>query len=198
MLFTKSEKKLSDADIESWDKLKNTVDLKFNNKSFKSTDLQAKKQIINKVKSTEHNNLKQKPTSKIITEEKFVLKGTKIDDNRIDKKKLILLKKGKIKPEIIIDLHGYSSTEAKIKSIEFTTKNFLLGLRLILIITGKGKNKKNDLNEKNKNNGVLRKSLKAWLYDSHMRPNILGIIPSHINHGGDGAFYVYLKNNKNL
>ena len=198
MLFTKREKKLSEDDIERWEKLKNTLDLKLNNKSFRDTGLEKNKKTIKKVKLTEHNNLKQKLTSKNTNAEKIALKKTSLDDNRIDKKKLILLKKGKIRPEMIIDLHGHSFNEAKIKSIEFTQKNFLLGLRLILIITGKGKNKNKDLNEYNKNNGVLRKSLKTWLYESHMRPNILGVIPSHISHGGDGAFYIYLKNNKNL
>ena len=45
---------------------------------------------------------------------------------------------------------------------------------------------------------VNLKSLKSWLYESDLRPNILGIISSHISHGGEGAFYVYLKSNKIL
>ena len=197
-MFIKKEKKLSEEDIKSWDKLKNTLDLKFKNGLFESTDIKKNKSIINKKKLNEHNNFKQKAAPKILISEKDVLKENLLDDIRIDKKKLSLLKKGKIKPEMILDLHGFNFTEAKIKSVEFTYKNFILGLRLILIITGKGKNKKNSLNNENENNGVLRKSLKTWLYDSDMRPNILGIIPSHLSHGGEGAFYVYLKNNKKL
>ena len=68
----------------------------------------------------------------------------------------------------------------------------------MLIITGKGKIKINDLNREELKTGILRKSLKSWLYDSDLRPNILGIISSHISHGGEGAFYVYLKSNKIL
>ena len=68
----------------------------------------------------------------------------------------------------------------------------------MLIITGKGKIKINDLNREEPKTGVLRKSLKSWLYESDLRPYILGIISSHISHGGEGAFYVYLKNNKTL
>ena len=39
---------------------------------------------------------------------------------------------------------------------------------------------------------------KSWLYGSDMRTKILGIVSSHINHGGEGAFYIYLKKNKDL
>ena len=46
--------------------------------------------------------------------------------------------------------------------------------------------------------GIIRKSLKLWLYESDMRTKILGIVSSHINHGGEGAFYIYLKKNKDL
>ena len=56
----------------------------------------------------------------------------------------------------------------------------------------------NDLNREGLKTGVLRKSLKSWLYESDLRPYILGIVSSHISHGGEGAFYVYLKNNKTL
>ena len=121
------------------------------------------------------------------------------NDIRIDKKKLILLKKGKIKPEKILDLHGFNSLEAKYKSIEFTKQNFFLGIRLVLIITGKGSNRYNN-NEKIQisKEGILRKSLKSWLYESDIGSNILGIISAHKSHGGDGAFYIYLRRNKNL
>ena len=73
-----------------------------------------------------------------------------------------------------------------------------MGLRLLLIITGKGKIKINDPNREELKTGILRKSLKSWLYESDLRPYILGIVSSHIRHGGEGAFYVYLKNNKTL
>ena len=55
-----------------------------------------------------------------------------------------------------------------------------------------------NFNKEKSKKGLIRKSLKSWLYDSDLRPNILGVIPSHISHGGEGAFYVYLKNKKIL
>jgi len=197
-LFNKKDKKLSAEDLENWNKLKETLDFKLYKKSYQITDLE-KTKLLHK----DHNNVmnykikKNNTVKNSIVKRKF-LNNHQLQDIRIDKNKLSLLKRGKIKPEKILDLHGLTSVEAKTKAIEFTKINFNLGLRLLLIITGKGKIKINDLNREGLKTGVLRKSLKSWLYESDLRPYILGIVSSHISHGGEGAFYVYLKNNKTL
>ena len=197
-MFNKKDKKLSVEDLENWNKLKETLDFKLYKKFYQITDLE-KTKLLHK----DHNNvmnykLKQNNIVKNSIVKRKFLNNHQLQDIRIDKNKLSLLKRGKIKPEKILDLHGLTSVEAKTKAIEFTKINFNLGLRLLLIITGKGKLKINDLNREGLNTGVLRKSLKSWLYESDLRPYILGIVSSHISHGGEGAFYVYLKNNKTL
>ena len=192
-------KKLSEEDLEYWDSLKKTIDFKFYKKSYQITELKKAKLFSKEQNKVENYKLKQNKIVKhSIGNKKFLNNNNQLQDIRIDKNKLSLLKRGKIKPEKILDLHGLTSVEAKTKAIEFTKINFNLGLRLLLIITGKGKIKINDLNREGLKTGVLRKSLKSWLYESDLRPYILGIISSHISHGGDGAFYVYLKNNKTL
>ena len=197
-MFNKKYKKLSEEDLENWDRLKNTLDFKFYKKSYQIKEFEKTKQLYKDYNKVEQYIPKQhKIVRNGIANRKF-LNNYQLQDIRIDKNKLSLLKRGKIKPEKILDLHGLTSVEAKTKAIEFTKINFNLGLRLLLIITGKGKIKINDLNRGELKPGVLRKSLKSWLYDSDLRPNILGIISSHISHGGEGAFYVYLKSNKIL
>ncbi len=197
-LFYKREKKLSDEDLKNWDELKKTLDFKYYNKTYHIKELKKKYKLLNdKQDNFENLTFKQNKNLKnTFIKDKF-LSNYQLQDIRIDKNRLSLLKKGKIKPEKVLDLHGYTSVEAKRKAIEFTKINQKLGLRLLLIITGKGKIKINDLNKEGFYNGILRKSLKSWLYESELRPYILGIISSHISHGGEGAFYVYLKN-KNL
>ena len=197
MLYKKN-KKLSDEDLEYWDSLKKTIDFKFYKKSYQIKGLEKATFFSKEKNKFEHYKLKQNKIVKHSIVNKKFLNNYQLQDIRIDKNKLSLLKRGKIKPEKILDLHGLTSVEAKKKVIEFTKLNFKLGLRLLLIITGKGKMKIDDLNREELKNGVLRKSLKSWLYDSDLRPNILGIISSHISHGGEGAFYVYLRNNKIL
>ena len=197
-MFNKKDKKLSEEDLENWDRLKKTLDFKFYKKPYQITDLEKTKQLHKNLKKVENYKLEQNKIVKNgILNRKF-LNNYQLQDIRIDKNKLSLLKRGKIKPEKILDLHGLTSVEAKTKAIEFTKINFNLGFRLLLIITGKGKIKINDLNREGLKTGVLRKSLKSWLYESDLRPYILGIISSHISHGGEGAFYVYLKSNKIL
>ena len=197
-MLNKKDKKLSEQDLENWNRLKKTLDFKFYKKSYQITDLEKTNQFHKDNENVKNYKFKQNNTvENSIVNRKF-LNNYQLQDIRIDKNKLSLLKRGKIKPEKILDLHGLTSVEAKTKAIEFTKINFNLGLRLLLIITGKGKIKINDLNREGLKTGVLRKSLKSWLYESDLRPYILGIISSHISHGGEGAFYVYLKNNKTL
>ena len=197
-MLNKKDKKLSEQDLENWNRLKKTLDFKFYKKSYKIADLENTKQLFKNHNKADNFKLKQNNTIKNSIVNRKFLNNYQLQDIRIDKNKLSLLKRGKIKPEKILDLHGLTSVEAKTKAIEFTKINFNLGLRLLLIITGKGKIKINDLNREGLKTGVLRKSLKSWLYESDLRPYILGIVSSHISHGGEGAFYVYLKNNKTL
>ena len=197
-MYYKKDKKLSEEDLEIWNRLKKTLDFKFYKKSFHITELEKTKQLQKDHIDVKNYKHKQNNTIKNSIVNRKFLNNHQLQDIRIDKNKLSLLKRGKIKPEKILDLHGLTSVEAKTKAIEFTKTNFNLGLRLLLIITGKGKIKINDLNREELKTGVLRKSLKSWLYESDLRPYILGIISSHISHGGEGAFYVYLKNNKTL
>ena len=131
-------------------------------------------------------------------DEKKHFRDVILEDIRIDKKKLSLLKRGKLQPEFILDLHGMNTVKAKKRSIEFIRFNYLNGKRLLLIITGKGKYLKTSFFENKTQIGIIRKSLKAWLYESDMRTKILGVVSSHIIHGGEGAFYIYLKKNKSL
>ena len=54
---------------------------------------------------------KDKAVKKI--DEKKYFRDVIFEDNRIDKKKLSLLKKGKLQPEIKLDLHGMNTVIAK-------------------------------------------------------------------------------------
>ena len=197
-MLNKKDKKLSEQDLENWNRLKKTLDYKFYKKSYQITYLEKTNQFHKDNENVRNYKFKENSTVKNSIVNRKFLNNYQLQDIRIDKNKLSLLKRGKIKPEKILDLHGLTSVEAKTKAIEFTKINFNLGLRLLLIITGKGKIKINDLNREGLKTGVLRKSLKSWLYESDLRPYILGIVSSHISHGGEGAFYVYLKNNKTL
>ena len=192
------KKKLSEEDIKYWLALTKTLDSKKYSHLKNQNFCYAKETYFHKKLDLEENLIFKKEKAIKKTYEKKFFKNLILEDNRIDKKKLSLLKRGKLKPEFILDLHGMNTATAKKRSIEFIRFNYLNGKRLLLIITGKGKSLKTSFFENKTQIGIIRKSLKAWLYESDMRTKILGVVSSHINHGGEGAFYIYLKKNKNL
>ena len=114
----------------------------------------------------------------------------------LDKKVFTKLKNGKLKPERTLDLHGYSYQKAFTEVIAFIKLAYRDKKRLILIITGKGSNLSESENYFLENHrGVLRKAFPNWLENEGLRPLILNVTSAHYTHGGDGAYYVYLKKN---
>ena len=93
------------------------------------------------------------------------------------------LKTGTMKIDARLDLHGMRQFDAHRELNHFLGKQTARGARLLLIITGKGK----DLQ------GILRTSLPAWLMEGEFKSHILTIHPAHHKHGGDGATYVFLR-----
>ena len=178
--------------------LTKTLDSKKNNHLKKENFCDANETYFHKKLDLEKNLIFKKVKAIKKIDEKKYFRDVILEDIRIDKKKLNLLKRGKIQPEFVLDLHGMNTVIAKKKSIEFIKANYLNGKRLLLIITGKGKSSRTSFFEDGNQIGIIRKSLKSWLYESEVRTIILGIVSSHINHGGEGAFYIYLKKNKSL
>ena len=95
-----------------------------------------------------------------------------------------LFKKGKLKPDGIIDLHGYKLKSGKIKLESYILKSYENNLRNILIITGKGLN----------HLGVLKKEVPIWLENKEIKKFIISyeIAPNFF--GGSGALLVRIKN----
>ena len=95
-----------------------------------------------------------------------------------------LLKKGKIKPDGIIDLHGYKRLTGKIELQKYIVSAYENNYRNILVITGKGTN----------NNGVLKKEVPTWLNNEQIKKFIITFEIAPKNFGGDGAILVRIKN----
>lgn len=102
------------------------------------------------------------------------------------------LMRGKLKPEARIDLHGMTLAEAHPALIRFVFSAYEDGCRLILVITGKGKDR--DSGEPIPiRRGILRHQVPSWLHSPPLGAMILDIREAHQRHGGGGAYYVYLK-----
>jgi DNA-nicking Smr family endonuclease len=95
--------------------------------------------------------------------------------------------RGKLLPEARIDLHGMTLAEAHPELIRFVLNAQSAGMRLVLVITGKGK-RGEDHGPIPQRMGALRHQVPHWL-----RLPPLGQAVLQLKHGGSGAYYVYLR-----
>ncbi|MCX7287087.1 MAG: Smr/MutS family protein [Rhodobacterales bacterium] len=100
--------------------------------------------------------------------------------------------RGKLAPEARIDLHGMTLAEAHPELIRFILDAQAAGLRLVLVITGKGKLRE-DSGPIPQRMGALRHQVPQWLRLSPIGPVVLQVTEAHLKHGGSGAYYVYLR-----
>ncbi len=110
----------------------------------------------------------------------------------MDNKSYGKMKRGKIKPEARIDLHGMTMVEAHPELVAFILGSQAIGRRLVLVITGKGKDR-DEGGPIPTRHGILRHQVPQWLALSPLTQVILQVTPAHLKHGGHGAYYVYLR-----
>ncbi len=110
----------------------------------------------------------------------------------MDNKSFGKMKRGKLKPEARIDLHGMTLAEAHPELVAFILGSQAVGRRLVLVITGKGKDR-DDGGPIPTRHGVLRHQVPQWLALQPLSQAILQVTPAHLKHGGHGAYYVYLR-----
>jgi DNA-nicking Smr family endonuclease len=100
--------------------------------------------------------------------------------------------KGKLTPEARIDLHGLTLSEAHPELISFILNAQSAGMRLVLVITGKGK-RGQDIGPIPQRMGVLRHQVPQWLRLPPLGAAVLQVSEAHLKHGGTGAYYIYLR-----
>lgn len=112
------------------------------------------------------------------------------------------LRRGKLKIEATLDLHGLTQDEAHAALQSFIKAQHGRGARCLLVITGKGRkrraNSEDDPHWLAPRSGVLRERVPVWLQDNVLKPYILKAVPAQPRDGGGGALYVYLRRNRSL
>lgn len=111
---------------------------------------------------------------------------------QMDAKQHGRMTRGKLDPEGRIDLHGMTVSEAHPALQSFILMAAAGGKRLVLVITGKGKDR-DDGGPIPTRFGVLRHQVPQWLNLPPLRHVVLQVTAAHIRHGGQGAYYVYLR-----
>ena len=114
---------------------------------------------------------------------------------QMDQKAFGRLRRGKLKPEARIDLHGMTIAQAHPALTGFILRSASVGHRLVLVITGKGKHR-DDGGPIPTRFGVLRHQVPQWLAMAPLGGLVMQVSESHIRHGGQGAYYVYLRRSR--
>ncbi|RFU13812.1 DNA mismatch repair protein MutS [Rhodobacteraceae bacterium W635] len=99
--------------------------------------------------------------------------------------------RGRLKPEARIDLHGMTLAQAHPALTRFIMNAHDSGKRLVLVITGKGKDR-DDPGPIPIRRGVLKHQVPNWLHTPPLGRVVLDVREAHFRHGGTGAYYVYL------
>lgn len=114
---------------------------------------------------------------------------------QMDNKSFGKLKRGKMRPEGKIDLHGMTLDRAHPVLTSFVMNAHAQGKRLILVVTGKGK-QRDEGGPIPVRHGVLRHQVPHWLSMQPMKSVVLQVAQAHVSHGGGGAYYVYLRRHR--
>ena len=125
-------------------------------------------------------------------------------ENFLTSKEKLPNKDNKIKKNIgqkvrSIDLHGYTLDHAN-KTIEnFITKSYEEKVNKLIVVTGKGLHSQNEKDPYvSKDLSILKYSVPEFLSTNKSLMKIIyEIKDAKIEDGGAGAFYIYLKKNKN-
>ena len=100
------------------------------------------------------------------------------------------IRRGQNEIDARIDLHGHTQDTAHREVVDFILRQARLGARCVLVITGKGLSR-GDRDEHSI--GILRQKLPLWISLPPLRGIVLKTYPAIQRDGGTGAWYLYLK-----
>ena len=112
------------------------------------------------------------------------------DMSGIDKRTAERFRRGKMKVDATLDLHGHSQEQAHQKLVPFLRHSYDAHRRCLLVITGKGM--------RSEGKGVLQRMLPLWLNDAIIRPYILGFDYAPRDKGGEGAYLILLRRQRDI
>ena len=111
----------------------------------------------------------------------------------LDRRNAQRLRRGQMKIDARLDLHGMTQAEAHGSLNRFLADSAAAGRRCVLVITGKGSRPRDDDLPIPARTGVLRDAVPRWLNMPALRPKILSFSYAQKKDGGDGALYILLR-----
>lgn len=109
------------------------------------------------------------------------------------------LRKGLVRPDLSIDLHGHTLVSAQALLDEAIRRGLMRGARVLLVVAGRlrpGADRLPQMHGDPRPRGAIRASLPDWLAYSPHADQVVALRPAHISHGGAGAVYVILRRSR--
>jgi DNA-nicking Smr family endonuclease len=103
----------------------------------------------------------------------------------VDGRTLDKLRRGKLRPQARLDLHGMTQDQAHTALVSFMANAQADGKRCVIVITGRGRI--------SGGGGVLRNETPRWLNSPAVRSRVLAFATAQPRDGGSGALYVLLR-----
>lgn len=151
-----------------------------------------------KPKKTKKPTVPSRPPERIVIEPalKPLSAPTARQAPQLDARTETKLKRGQIRIEATLDLHGMTQARAHGALHDFLIAAQASGKRCVLVITGKGNSKKSSDAWFDGKDGVLKQKFPQWVAESPLNRIVLKHTIAQPKHGGGGAFYVYLKRDR--
>lgn len=105
--------------------------------------------------------------------------------SELDHRTRTKLRRGRLEVDAKLDLHGLRQAEAQRALLDFLRRAQAAGLRMAIVVTGKG--------SRSEEGGVLRRLVPLWLQAPHLRDVVVGFGEASRHHGGEGALYVQIR-----
>lgn len=122
-------------------------------------------------------------------------KNSRKQPAQLDLRTELRLRRGQMPIDARLDLHGYNQEQAHGMLNQFVMAAHGSGKRCLLVITGKGRGglRAAEAYAPDLQPGVLKQKLPQWLSMHPLNDLVLKVFPAATKDGGGGAFYVYLK-----
>jgi DNA-nicking Smr family endonuclease len=98
------------------------------------------------------------------------------------------LRAGRVEPDRVLDLHGYSLDRAWSAIDHMLDRAIASGERILLLITGHERRGDPPLER-----GRIRAAVHDWLAVSRHASSIAAVRGAHRRHGGGGSLYIILR-----
>jgi len=137
-------------------------------------------------------------TGKISDKDKKDWENFLTSEEKLPNKDLKIKKRSSLKIKSI-DLHGYTLDQANKTIEDFIKHSYSEGINKLIVVTGKGLHSENEKNPYvSKDLSILKYSVPEFINQNKTLMNIINeITDANVEDGGSGAFYIYLKKNRN-